>query len=190
MNIVIAGVTCSGKTTLAKKIQNTYRDVSIMPQDSYFKDLQEIPKHKGRYLMDSINAFEYGEYQQDSVTLLDQGQVHIPRYDISMNRRFAKDLLLLKKELIIFEGLHAIKLLPDVDALKIFLMTSLSECLKRRIARDSKQYGVEPSVIEEYFKEVVEPMYKEYILPQSALADVVIREGDDMEWVLKKYIRS
>ena len=191
MNIVIAGCTCSGKTTLTREIINEYTFVSSMPQDKYFKDLNNIPKHKGRYLMDSINAFEYNEYQQDCLTLLSDGKVNIPRYDLTQNKRLTKDLLLLKKNLIVFEGLHTIKLLSEIpDALKIFLSVDLDECLRRRIERDSKKYGVEPKKIEEYFYECAIPMYREYIEPQKEKADIVIEEKEDAKWILKKYIKS
>jgi len=187
MNILIAGVTCSGKTTLANKISNA----CIMSQDNYFKDLKDIPKYRGRYLMDSVNAFKHDEYYQDAKYLLQHNQVEIPRYDLSSNRRISKDLLLLKKELVIFEGLHAIRILNGLpDSLKVFLLVDLEECLKRRIERDSELYNVPAIVIREYFDECVIPMYKEYIYPQIEIADLVIREGDDAKCLLKKYIRS
>ena len=185
MNIVIAGVTCSGKTTLANSIEGA----SIMPLDNYFKDLFDIPKYQGRYLMDSINAFHHGEYCQDALELIRTGEVEIPRYDISSNRRLAKDLLILKREIMVFEGLHTIKILSEIPSLKVFLQVDLRECLLRRIERDSKKYGVPPKTIEEYFKECVIPMYNEYIEPQSKMADIVVKEGEDIAWSLKKYIK-
>ena len=191
MNVIIAGATCSGKTTLAKEIEEIYPNVSIMPQDNYFKDLTDIPKYRGRYLMDSINAFEYREYNQDSHLLLEAGRIDIPKYDVASNKRLTKDLLLLKKEIVVFEGLHTIKILTDIpDALKIFLLVDLKECLRRRIARDSQKYGIKPDLIKEYFNECVIPMYQEYIEPQCKMADIIITEGKEKKWILKKYIKN
>ena len=189
MNIVIAGATCSGKSTLALELSNTYSDVCIMPQDNYFKDLKDIPIYRDRYLMDSLNSFHYDEYYQDSNELISNSQVLIPRYDINENKRISKDLLILKKNLIIFEGLHAISILSSIpDSLKIYLDIDLDTCLARRIKRDSAEYGILPEVIEEHFKATIIPMYNEYIRKQKEKADIVIREGDDAKCLLKKYI--
>lgn len=185
MNIVISGCTCSGKTTLANKLSKT-----IMSQDSYYKDLKDIPRYRGKYLMDSINAFHSNEYLEDSISLLNNGMVYVPNYDISSNTRKSKDLKLIKSSINVFEGLHAISILNSIDALKIFLNTSLDECLKRRIKRDTSMYGINENLIIEHFNETIIPMYKSYIEKQKDMADIVIEEGVEPLWVLKKYMKS
>lgn len=184
MNIVISGCTCSGKTTLANKLSKT-----IMSQDSYYKDLKDIPKHKEKYLMDSINAFHINEYLEDSINLINNDSIYIPNYDISTNKRISKDLKLFKSSLNVFEGLHTINILKDINTLKIFLNTSLDECLKRRIKRDTLLYRIDEKVIIDYFNETIIPMYKLYIENQKDSADIIIKEGDDPICVLKKYIK-
>ena len=191
MNIVIAGGTCSGKTTLAKEIKNLTSKAVIFPQDNYFKNLKDIPKYKGGYLMDSINAFNYPEYQKDYAELLKKGEVYIPNYDLESNQRKSKDILLKKEDLIILEGLHTIKIFASMkSSLKVFLLVDLEECLKRKIERDSNKYQISPKIITEYFREFIIPMYKEYILPQKKEADIVIEKEEDVKCFLKKYIRS
>lgn len=186
MNIIISGLTCSGKTTLSNLIKVTLNDVSIMPQDYYYKNLLDIPKSKGRYLMDSPNAFFMDEYRSDAITLLKTGKVLIPNYDVSINKRISKDLYLKKEEINIFEGLHTISFLNDLDdSLKIFIDTLKDECLERRIIRD-KKYGVPSSVVRDYFEEVVYPLYKLYIEREKEEADIVIRSEEEEMCLLKK----
>lgn len=60
VNVVIAGTTCSGKTTLANEIRNHFSDrysVTLVAQDDYFKNLPDIPRIREGYLTDSIEAF-------------------------------------------------------------------------------------------------------------------------------------
>ena len=61
-NVVISGITCSGKSTLASLICKRYSEapyedaVSIIPQDEYFKDFKDVPKSRFGSLIDSIDA--------------------------------------------------------------------------------------------------------------------------------------
>lgn len=178
INIIIAGYTCSGKTTEASKIKEIFGSlVSSIPQDNYFKDLNEIPRSKNGYLMDSFNAFLTNEYEQDVETLLSRGQVYIPQYDIESNKRLNKDILVKKGKINIFEGLHTITLLKNLNnKLTIFMNTPIDICLERRIKRDTKNYGIKEEIIKRYFESCILPISKSYIIPQKELADLVIDE--------------
>lgn len=188
--ILISGMTCSGKTTLANEInESVFPDRSvIISQDSYYKDLKNIPRIKSGYLLDSINAFEIGEYISDIEKLISSGFVDIPVYDVKNNARISKDERVDKKEILILEGLHTLSIFKDyVDALKVYIDTDIDTCLQRRIERD-KKYGIPEEVIRKYFEEVVLPMYELYIKPQKELADFIVGKGGDKECLLKKLV--
>lgn len=178
VNIVIAGCTCSGKTTLAKDIferfSNDYK-VTIFEQDAYFKNLEDIPRTRYGYLTDSIHAFHKDEFIEDVEELLSSCRVLIPRYDISTNTRISKDKFIEKGNINIFEGLHTISLLYSLNcSIKIFIDTDINECLKRRINRDKELYKIPEIRIKEYFKDCILPMYNKFILPQKNFADLTI----------------
>lgn len=189
MNIIIAGCTCSGKTTLANELsEDRY---SIMPEDAYFKNLNDMPKYRNNYLMDSINAFCSKEYELDSKQLINQGFIYIPEYDIKTNTRINKNTILKKTGIVIFEGLHTITILNSLpDSLKIFIDTDLEECLIRRVIRDKENYGLKEETIRKYFYECVIPMYKAYIYPQIESADVVLKKEDDIKCLLKRFTKN
>lgn len=191
LNIIISGPTCSGKTTLAKELEDklSYTKVCSISQDSYYKDLKNIPKSRYGYLMDSVNAFETNEFTEDIKTLLRVGYVLIPNYYIPENRRISKDIRKDKGNVNILEGLHSIRLLTGIDnSLRIYMDTDLETCLIRRIERD-KKYGVSEEVIRRYFAETMIPMYESYIKPQIEESDIIIRNEGDKECLLKKLIR-
>lgn len=183
MNILISGMTCSGKTYLSKTLESEFNS-SVIHEDDYYKDLMFIPKSKGYFLMDSPNAFNTEEFIRDVCTLLREGSVLTPTYDVSINRRVSKNTVVRKSGINVFEGLHTISLLPDLeDSLKVFIDTDIEECLKRRIKRDS---AIPEEKIRQYFKEVILPLYRLYIEKQRNQADVIIKGRDDELCLLKK----
>lgn len=182
VNILIAGSSCSGKTTLANKIfkclSNKYT-VTIISQDDYFKDILYIPKIRKGYLIDSINAFHIDEFKTDVHELLTGNVVKMPRYDIATNTRMSKDKIVKLSRINIFEGLHVISLLDNIDnCLKIYLDTNIDICLKRRIDRDSVKYGIPGEIIKSNWDQCIIPMFKLYILPQKEYADIIINNED------------
>lgn len=183
MNLIISGMSCSGKTTLSNQIPNSLH----FEQDWYFKDKIGIPIIRKGYLFDSPNAFHIGEFKTDIEALLKEGYVYVPIYDVKTNSRISKDKKVTKKDINIFEGLHTISELKHLrDSLKVFIDTPLDECLKRRIQRDIK-YGISEQEIIRYFNEVMIPMYKSYIEVQKEYADLIIKGDDDIKCLLKKF---
>ena len=82
MNIIIAGMTCSGKSTLANLIASSFSNVTILREDDYMKDLRDIPHLRNYYLLDLPRAYETEEYLKDSITLIKEGQILYPTYDV------------------------------------------------------------------------------------------------------------
>ena len=185
MNILISGCTCSGKTTLANLIKKEL-NASVINQDSYYKDLINIPKTRYGYLLDSINAFSIQEYIKDASDIQTKS-IYIPNYDISTNKRLSKDILLEPSDLNVFEGLHTITLLKNLkDTLKVFIDTDLNTCLERRIQRDNT---IDKSKVIEFYNTCILPMYYEYIEPQKRISDIVLKNGEEICLLkkLKKY---
>jgi uridine kinase len=179
VNFVIAGVTCSGKTTLARKLNSFFKNIAsvcIVSQDDYFRDLADIPKTAEGYLTDSINAFHTSEFKEDVEKLFANEMVLMPRYDIATNTRISKSKLVNLGAVNIFEGLHTITLLEGLEnSIKIFVDTPAEVCLQRRIERDTAKFGIPEERIRQYWEKCIWPMSKSYILPQKELADSIFK---------------
>lgn len=177
-NVVIAGVTCSGKTTLANKIRRHFSDkytVAIVSQDDYFKDLPDIPRVREGYLTDSIYAFWTEEFKHDVQLLLQNGVVIMPRYDVATNTRISKSKIVRAGKINVFEGLHTIHLLGELEnSVSIFVDTEIETCLERRVVRDTSKFGVPEVRIRQYWNDCIKPMCERFIFPQRVFANIVI----------------
>ena len=178
VNIVIAGITCSGKTTLANAIREFFSNkyaIAIVSQDDYFKNLPDIPRTREGYLTDSIDAFWTAEFKHDVQQLLQNGVVTMPRYDVATNTRIAKSKIVRVGKVNVFEGLHTIHLLKDLDdCINVFVDTEIETCLERRIARDTSKFGVPEARIRHYWDDCIKPMCEIFIFPQKVYADIII----------------
>lgn len=180
VNILIAGSSCSGKTTLANFLENyyaqTYR-VTRINQDDYFRNLKDMVRSvNGFYMPDSLFSFHYMELREDVKKLLEDGQTVIPEYDIVNNRRISKTKLVNRGQIQIFEGLHTIRILENLPvAIKVFVDTDESICLNRKIERDTSKYHVNTKRVIAKWEDVVQPMYERFVKPQKAQADIIIK---------------
>lgn len=178
VNIIISGVSCSGKSTLAKKLQKHFEEwyqVTVVQQDEYFKNLSDIPKIPKGYLTDSIEAFHSEEFKNDVQKLLNENVAIMPRYDIATNTRISKNKIVRKGKINIFEGLHTINLLKDLDnTIKIFVDTDIDTCIKRRIDRDTANFNIPKEIIIRHWNNCIQPMNEKYILPQKQFADIIL----------------
>ena len=184
VNVAVSGITCSGKTTLANSIRKYFSKrykVAIVSQDDYFKNLLDIPREKNGYLTDSIYAFWTEEFKNDVKQLLKNGIVTMPRYDIATNTRIDKSKMISVGRINVFEGLHTIHLLKELQGcINVFIDTEIETCLERRIARDTSKYGVPEARIRQYWEDCIKPMSERFIFPQKEDADIIISsKGDD-----------
>ncbi|MCR5185870.1 MAG: AAA family ATPase [Clostridia bacterium] len=178
VNIVIAGITCSGKTTLANAIWKHFSDkykVAVMSQDDYFKDYYDMPVEGRTAVADATDAFWMEEFKFDVAQLLKDGVVMTPRYDIATNTRISKNRIIRSGRINIFEGLHTIHLLGDLkNSIFVYVDTDIETCLERRIARDTSKYHIPEPSVRWYWNNYVIPMSERYVFPQMVDADVII----------------
>lgn len=178
VNIVICGSTCSGKTTLAQKIKSDFEvryPVTIVSEDDYFKNFQEIPRNKHWMLLDSIEAFCVEEFKTDVEALMKNGVVMMPRYDVSNNLRESKNKIVRKGKINIFEGLHTISVLAGLEnCIKVYIDTNQDVCLQRRITRDTTKYKIPEVLVRKFWNECIRPMSEKYVYPQKEFADIVV----------------
>lgn len=175
VNIIIAGCTCSGKTTLTKKLVDKYRATTV-PQDAYFKNLDDIPTGRIGRMYDSINAFLVDEYKKDVEKFCNGEIIKIPHYEVVTNQqieRYAFEREMAKVN--IFEGLHTLTLLDKIPGIRVYLDTPRHICLKRRIERDCAKYPVDSEFVARFWSENIWPLTELYVLPQKSKADIIIQ---------------
>ncbi len=180
VNIVISGITCSGKTTFSKELAeyfSNYYSVTIVSQENYLKNIKDIPKVYEGDLLDSIDAFHADEFKHDIELLVKNKVSIIPKYDTTIGIRITKSQIVKYSEVNIFEGLHTIQLLRSLpNSIFIFLDTDIGTCMQRRIKMESNHFGIPESRTLVYWDYCVLPMCEKYIFPQKQLADIIITD--------------
>jgi len=128
---------------------------------------------------DHPKAFDH-QLLSDHINALQNNQsVEIPVYSYTEHTRTDEVINLSPKKIIIVEGILLLtdpKLREQIDA-SVFIDTPLDICLMRRLTRDISERGrTMDSVIEQY-KQMVRPMFLQFIEPSKQYADIIIPRG-------------
>ena len=177
--ILIAGPTCSGKTTLSRILENffweKYTSVTTIREEDYLKDFSKIPKNDKGALTDCLDSFHIEEFKEDVKMYFKNGKAELPMYDLPAGKRMQSKQYVLRGDVTIIEGLHAISLFHKIEgAISIYMTTPLDVCLKRRIERDKKYFRTSDEKTTRYFNDCVIPAYEKEILPQSKRHGVIL----------------
>jgi len=180
--IGIAGGTGSGKTSIANAIAAGFdpSEVSIIQQDSYYKDLSNLSiEERSSMNFDHPDAVDFDLMKDQLIDLLNGQSVNIPEYDYSTHTRTNRTRVMEKQNIIIIEGILAL-FDPDVRNLmeiKIYVETADDMRFIRRLKRDVQKRGrTLTSVIQQYYKSV-RPMHIQFVESTKKYADIIIPEG-------------
>ena len=161
--VLLSGPSGSGKTTTAGKLKQELsrfgKVAHVISLDDFFRGKGRYPKlPDGRDDFESVYALDLELIQKTISDMLDNGYASMPRFDFSISERIdsAYQLEVGEKDIVIFEGIHALNpiLLPEnhgKDAHKIYvspkcqivnngelLISSKNLRLTRRMIRDYK----------------------------------------------------
>ncbi len=184
--IGIAGGTGSGKTTVVKRIVNSFTEdqVIMLPQDAYYKDQSHLPwEERKKINYDHPLAFD-NDLLIEHIESLSRGEaVDLPVYSYITYTRQKEFIHIEPREILIVEGILVLDdvRVRDLLDIKIFVDTDADERFIRRLKRDIMERGrsVE-SVIEQYMN-VVRPMHMQFVEPTKRYADVIVPEGGQNE---------
>ncbi|HEY2954737.1 MAG TPA: uridine kinase [Candidatus Eisenbacteria bacterium] len=180
--IGIAGGSGSGKTLVARTIVSDLGSdrVVIIDQDSYYKNLEDIPlRDRDARNFDHPEAFD-GELLLLHVHELLAGRpIAQPIYDYAQHRRLAETRRVGDHLVIVLEGIlifvdPALRALMDI---KLFIDTDADERFIRRLRRDLVERGRSVDSIIRQYMESVRPMHQQFVEPSKRYADVIIPEG-------------
>ncbi len=181
MIIGIAGGTGSGKTTLTRKLQETFGpNVSVIYHDNYYKRHDGMTYAQRAALnYDHPDAFDTGLMVEHLRQLLAGRSVQCPVYDYTVHNRSDKTIQICPTKVMIVEGILIFEnqALRDLMDIKIFVDTDADVRILRRILRDVKERGRSlDSVISQYLT-TVKPMHEQFVQPSRQYADIVVLEG-------------
>lgn len=178
--IGIAGGTGSGKTTIAKKVYQAFKDSAvILSHDFYYKAHEDMPIEERRKLnYDHPDSLETELLVAHIKQLKDGVAIYHPTYDFASHSRGEWELTQPAK-VIIVEGIliFTSKEICDLCDFKLFVDTDADVRFIRRLRRDVEDRGRSmDSVITQYLN-TVKPMHEQFVEPSKAKADLIIPEG-------------
>ena len=160
--VLVAGPSCSGKTTTSRFLTHMLRDNGIQPcvvsLDNYFLNLDQRPLDpNGNIDYESFYGLDLKQLERDVASLLEGDRVPMPTYDYVEGKRayHGNTLQLDSNSLLFLEGLHALNplLIPNIgDDQKYRLFVT---------AQATIYYG-EKSGLEEHDNRLLRRIYRDY----------------------------
>lgn len=179
--IGIAGGTGSGKTTIAKKLYQSFsKDAVILSHDFYYKPHDNLPfEERCKLNYDHPDSLDTDLLVTHLAELKEGHAIMHPTYDFSHHSRNEQWEKTESARLIIVEGILIFtdKRICDLCDVKLFVDTDADVRFIRRLRRDvSKRGRTMDSVINQYLT-TVKPMHEQFVEPSKAKADLIIPEG-------------
>lgn len=196
--IGIAGGTGSGKTTVVRKIMERLPkgEVSIISQDSYYKDSSSVPiEERQKINFDEPAAFDW-DLLLDHLKQLREGHpVEMPTYSFITCTRQPETVHMDPHEVLLIEGILVLSnpRLRKMMDIKVFVDADGDDRLIRVISRDCIERGRTPQMVIDRYQRVLKPMHLQHIEPTKRFANIIIPEGGHNEVainLLTDYIKS
>lgn len=186
--IGIAGGSASGKTTVASRIKEEFKeDVELICHDYYYLAHNDIPfEERVKLNYDHPNAFDTERLISDIKQLKQGIAIERPVYSYTQHTRLAETVRVEPKKVIIVEGFLIFdnpELLSLMD-IKIFVDTDADERLIRRILRDVQERGRSLESVITQYSTTVKPMHEQFVEPSKRHADLIIPYGGQNEIAL------
>lgn len=181
--IGIAGGTGSGKTTVVKKITESFPggEVVVIPQDSYYKDSGHLPMEERQQLnFDHPDAIDFELLIEQLKELKEGKTIEQPTYSyITCTRSATETVQVHPADIIIVEGIliFTCKKLRELLDVMVFVDADADDRLLRVISRDIVERGKTVSETMERYQKTVKPMHLQFIEPTKRYADIIVPQG-------------
>lgn len=211
--VLISGPSSSGKTTFSKRLSIQLMTNGLKPYpislDDYFVNRNDTPlDENGKHDFESLYAVDLPFFEEQLSTLLNGGEVELPRYNFTTGKRemSGKKLRIDEHMILIIEGIHALNPtltphIPNENKYKVYVsalttilldnhnyIPTTDNRLLRRIIRDYKyrSYSAEETIAR--WPSVREGEEK-WIFPYQENADAMFNSALLFELaVLKDYV--
>jgi uridine kinase len=180
--IGIAGGSGSGKTLVARTIVRDLGSsrVAIIDQDSYYRDLDDIPiADRDLRNFDHPDAFDNELLKQHVRELLEGKPIEQPIYDYTRHARLKETKHVGDHVVIVLEGILIFvdEELRELMDIKLFIDADADIRLVRRIERDVRERGRAIETILRQYQATVRPMHLQFVEPSKRYADLIVPEG-------------
>ena len=211
--VLISGPSSSGKTTFSKRLSIQLMTNGLKPYpislDDYFVNRNDTPlDENGKHDFESLYAVDLPFFEEQLTTLLNGGEVELPRYNFTTGKRemSGKKLRIDEHMILIIEGIHALNPaltphIPNENKYKVYVsalttilldnhnyIPTTDNRLLRRIIRDYKyrNYSAEETIPR---WPSVRAGEEKWIFPYQENADAMFNSALLLELaVLKDYV--
>lgn len=211
--VLISGPSSSGKTTFSKRLSIQLMTNGLKPfpisLDDYFVNRNDTPlDENGKHDFESLYAVDLPFFEEQLTTLLNGGEVELPRYNFTTGKRemSGKKLRIDEHMILIIEGIHALNPaltphIPNENKYKVYVsalttilldnhnyIPTTDNRLLRRIIRDYKyrNYSAEETIAR---WPSVRAGEEKWIFPYQENADAMFNSALLFELaVLKDYV--
>lgn len=211
--VLISGPSSSGKTTFSKRLSIQLMTNGLKPYpislDDYFVNRNDTPlDENGKHDFESLYAVDLPFFEEQLTTLLNGGEVELPRYNFTTGKRemSGKKLRINEHMILIIEGIHALNPaltshIPNENKYKVYVsalttilldnhnyIPTTDNRLLRRIIRDYKyrNYSAEETIAR---WPSVRAGEEKWIFPYQENADAMFNSALLFELaVLKDYV--
>lgn len=187
-NVIVIGVSggsASGKTTVANRIKEEFKDsVELLSHDYYYLPHYDMPfEERVKLNYDHPTAFDTERFIQDIKQLKEWKAIERPVYSYTEHNRLAETVTVNPAKVIIVEGFIIFENseLRDLMDIKVFVDTDADERLVRRILRDVHERGRSLESVITQYSNTVKPMHELFVEPTKKYADVIIPRGGKNE---------
>jgi uridine kinase len=180
--IGIAGGSGSGKTSVVKKIINSFpsESVRVVSQDAYYKDNGILTQEQREQInFDHPESIEFSLLIEHLHELKAGKTIEMPTYSYITCTRQKETIPVAPGKVIIVEGILIFTdpALCELLDLKVFVDTEADERLIRIIQRDVNERGRGLDKSIQHYQKFVKPMHQIFIEPSKKYADIIIPEG-------------
>jgi len=178
----IAGGTGSGKTTVVKKVVANLAPgaVSVIPQDSYYKDNSHLPMEKRQDInFDHPASVEFPLLVNHIEKLKTGAAVQQPLYSYLTCTRSPETITIHPTRVVIVEGILILTnaRLRELLDIKVYVDADPDDRLMRVITRDTIERGRSVNKVLERYENTVKPMHLQFIEPTKRYADIIVPQG-------------
>jgi len=175
----LCGGTCSGKSTLSKRVLQILGDVSVAEIcfDSYYRPLDHLSlEDRKKINFDHPDSLDVELFTQQLAALRAGRGVDQPLYDFERHTRGEETRRIVAAPFVLADGIlllsfPAIRNLLDFT---VFLDVPEAQRLERRVGRDQVERGRSEASIRAQFESTVAPMHRQFVQPSAEHADIVL----------------
>lgn len=180
--IGIAGGTGSGKTTVARKIVDSFRpgDVSHVQHDAYYANRPGLSfEERQQVNYDHPDSLDNALLLHHVDELIAGRAIAAPNYDFANHLRTDHTTAVTPSPIVLIEGILIFadeRLVKRMD-LKLFVDTPADIRVLRRVRRDMNKRGRSFEEVRQQYYTSVRPMHIAFVEPSKSKADLIIPEG-------------